>query len=209
MRKFPFGAELRWAALPLRGNREFEVGECPHRALHDTRLEWRFSFGNEARHKRRVDVAIATPALAFPTARGDALAGAISCVVTGASRRKEIQLEQYLVRVEDENLLETDGGDDVDAMLEAVSCESCQELLVARAPQSHVMQRAGRPGADLAIVGPRALEAVDVDDGTAGGIVHPARILVSQRWRAIARLEAEELRVEADAALEIAVMRFT
>ena len=41
---------------------------------------------------------------------------------TPTSSAEKIQLEQHLVRVEDEDLPETDRSDNIDAMLETVPC---------------------------------------------------------------------------------------
>ena len=66
-----------------------------------------------------------------------------------------------------------------------------------------MVQRPGRTRVYLAVVVARGLGAVEVQDGAAGVIVHPACILARQWRRGVARLQAEEFRVKARAALEI------
>jgi hypothetical protein len=83
------------------------------------------------------------------------------------SAAEEIQLEKHRVRIEDENLPQGDRGDFVEAMLEAAALEPRQHLLVARASERHVMQRAGRPRPYIAVVRARAIQAVDVHNRAA------------------------------------------
>src|SRR5882762_2197629 len=110
-------------------------------------------------------------------------------VRTEPSRAEEIELEQHIVRLEDEDLPQTDRSDLVEAMLDAAAREPRANLIVTRASERHVVQRPGRPRPYVAVVVARAFDAVDVHDGAAGAIVHPASILVGERRRTVARLE--------------------
>src|SRR5437660_606326 len=58
---------------------------------------------------------------------------------------EEVQLEQHRIRIEDENLPQSDRGDLVEAMLQAAALKPRQHLPVVRASERHVMQRSGRP----------------------------------------------------------------
>src|SRR5204862_6409762 len=100
---------------------------------------------------------------------------------------EEVQLEQHLVRVEDEDLPQARRGDLIQPIPEAAAREAGAHLLVARAAECHMVQRPGRTRAYLAVVVARGVGAVEVQDGAAGVIVHPARILARQWRRGVAR----------------------
>jgi len=108
-----------------------------------------------------------------------------------SSVSKEIELEQHAVRVHDEELPQIDRSHDIHLVLETAAAQPCDHLLVPGAVECHMVQRAGGTWSDIALEKARAVEAVDVNDGPAGIIVHPLRVSGGERRRRVATLQAE------------------
>eukprot|EP01035_Chromulina_nebulosa_P032334 gene32333-43191_t len=137
------------------------------------------------------------------TARHDAVAWGYARAASALGVDIIQNCEHHAVGVAHEQLPQAGGRHVVAAIIHPHRDKARHHRVAADTAKRDMVQRAGRTGRHVAIHQARRVEPVEVQHGTSVVVVHPPRGFMAERRRRGARVEREQIAVEAFRAIEI------